>query len=345
MTTDADQREKPLNASKLIMLFALPVFVLWFANLVIPFISAITPAGYVPPAVAKAYSQAQLARTGTFGDTFGAVNSLFSGLALAGVAVAVIFQRRELRHQEEQTAIAKEQLAMASQQSKEADDERKRAERYAALTAALNAASSLAQAASQSIQFTLATSQQRIQFNDGGGITREEVSHSRNTGAERKFRKYIQMQDMFLFEIQNFDAFYGEGRGILSLQTKKDYLESTIKSVMDDWRQLLIERVALNRNAQQPQNKPDENLAGRYEVMKQANDQLNSVSLEIAAFLSQDGLQATSLYNFVKSNVRPFEKVRYEFLTVNNEDDEAVYLLFHKALNCMAQFDVSYVML
>jgi hypothetical protein len=37
--------------------------------------------------------------SGTFGDTFGALNALFSGLALAGVIVTILIQRSELKHQ------------------------------------------------------------------------------------------------------------------------------------------------------------------------------------------------------------------------------------------------------
>ena len=48
---------------------------------------------------------------GTFGDMFGAVNSLFSGLAFAGVIYAIFLQRRELRetrHELKRTADAQE---------------------------------------------------------------------------------------------------------------------------------------------------------------------------------------------------------------------------------------------
>lgn len=40
------------------------------------------------------------AKSGTFGDTFGALNALFSGLALAGVIVTIMMQRTELRNQQ-----------------------------------------------------------------------------------------------------------------------------------------------------------------------------------------------------------------------------------------------------
>ena len=42
-----------------------------------------------------------LAERGQFGDMFGAVNSLFSGLAFAGVVIAIYLQTQELRHQRE----------------------------------------------------------------------------------------------------------------------------------------------------------------------------------------------------------------------------------------------------
>ena len=41
------------------------------------------------------------AERGQFGDMFGAVNSLFSGLALAGVVIAIFLQTWELRQQRE----------------------------------------------------------------------------------------------------------------------------------------------------------------------------------------------------------------------------------------------------
>lgn len=48
---------------------------------------------------------------GQFGDLFGAVNSLFSGLAFAGVIIAILLQREELRLQREEMAASRKQLA------------------------------------------------------------------------------------------------------------------------------------------------------------------------------------------------------------------------------------------
>ncbi|MBZ9731673.1 hypothetical protein LB467_18470 [Salegentibacter sp. JZCK2] len=42
---------------------------------------------------------ADWAKSGTFGDTFGALNAIFSGLALAGVIVTILIQKQELQNQ------------------------------------------------------------------------------------------------------------------------------------------------------------------------------------------------------------------------------------------------------
>ena len=47
------------------------------------------------PTLSTKLPTTELSRSGTFGDTFGAVNSLFSALGVAGVAYALILQYRE----------------------------------------------------------------------------------------------------------------------------------------------------------------------------------------------------------------------------------------------------------
>ncbi|MEL6362308.1 MAG: hypothetical protein AAFR21_14620 [Pseudomonadota bacterium] len=47
---------------------------------------------------------------GTIGDSFGVVNSLFSGLALAGVVVAIVMQSAELRYQRAELALTRTEL-------------------------------------------------------------------------------------------------------------------------------------------------------------------------------------------------------------------------------------------
>ena len=47
---------------------------------------------------------------GTFGDMFGAVNALFSGLAFAGLIVTLLYQKEELKLQREELAQTREEL-------------------------------------------------------------------------------------------------------------------------------------------------------------------------------------------------------------------------------------------
>ena len=47
---------------------------------------------------------------GQFGDMFGAVNSLFSGLAFGGVVIAIFLQRKDLKITQEEIELQKEQL-------------------------------------------------------------------------------------------------------------------------------------------------------------------------------------------------------------------------------------------
>ena len=51
---------------------------------------------------------------GTFGDMFGAVNSLFSGLAFAGVVYAILMQRKELELQRAELSLLKDELARSA---------------------------------------------------------------------------------------------------------------------------------------------------------------------------------------------------------------------------------------
>ena len=47
---------------------------------------------------------------GTFGDKFGAINALFSGLAFAGLIVTLLYQKEELKLQREELAQTREEL-------------------------------------------------------------------------------------------------------------------------------------------------------------------------------------------------------------------------------------------
>lgn len=51
---------------------------------------------------------------GTFGDMFGAINALFSGLALAGVVIAIMLQRQELMLQRRELEMTRQELRRSS---------------------------------------------------------------------------------------------------------------------------------------------------------------------------------------------------------------------------------------
>ncbi|MEQ9874919.1 hypothetical protein ABRP91_13845 [Pectobacterium brasiliense] len=72
-------------------------------------------------------------RSGTFGDTFGAINSLFSSLAFGALIYTIILQSSELKLQREELTLTREQLTEAANSQK---DQAK----YALLTAKISAA-------------------------------------------------------------------------------------------------------------------------------------------------------------------------------------------------------------
>jgi hypothetical protein len=58
---------------------------------------------------------------GSFGDMFGAVNALFSGLALAGVIYAILMQREELALQREELRATRSELARSASANEKAN--------------------------------------------------------------------------------------------------------------------------------------------------------------------------------------------------------------------------------
>lgn len=56
---------------------------------------------------------------GTFGDQFGAVNALFSGLAFAGLIYTIILQRRDLELQRNDLKLQREELVLTRKEMEE----------------------------------------------------------------------------------------------------------------------------------------------------------------------------------------------------------------------------------
>lgn len=71
---------------------------------------------------------------GTFGDMFGAINSLFSGLAFAGVVYAILLQQKEIKLQKEELTLTREELKKtadaAEKQANFMEAQRKRDDLY-----------------------------------------------------------------------------------------------------------------------------------------------------------------------------------------------------------------------
>lgn len=65
--------------------------------------------------IAAYYNLPDWASRGQFGDVFGAVNALFSGLAFAGLIVAILLQREDLALQREELTLTRKELARSAE--------------------------------------------------------------------------------------------------------------------------------------------------------------------------------------------------------------------------------------
>ena len=75
------------------------VIVLWVANLLV-------------------FQTMKAEERGTYGDMFGAVNALFSGLAFLGVIIAILMQREELQLQRADLALQRKELELTREEMK-----------------------------------------------------------------------------------------------------------------------------------------------------------------------------------------------------------------------------------
>jgi|JI9StandDraft_1071089.scaffolds.fasta_scaffold50876_4 hypothetical protein len=60
-------------------------------------------------------------KRGIFGDMFGAVNSLFSGFALAGIIYTILLQREELSLQREELRLTRDEMKRSADAQENAD--------------------------------------------------------------------------------------------------------------------------------------------------------------------------------------------------------------------------------
>lgn len=85
----------------------------------------------------------KLAERGLFGDSFGMINSLFSGLAFAGIIYTILLQRKELALQRLELAQTREELKRSADAQEELKDQQRRQVANMRVSAQLDAMSSL----------------------------------------------------------------------------------------------------------------------------------------------------------------------------------------------------------
>lgn len=80
---------------------------------------------------------------GTFGDLFGSVNALYSGLAFIGVVYAMLLQKEELKLQREELKETREQLERSADAQVKTELQLAKQNRFNQITAQLNASTAL----------------------------------------------------------------------------------------------------------------------------------------------------------------------------------------------------------
>lgn len=99
------------------LLLVAAVVALWLAT---PFVVS---RFYAPPTEA-----------GSFGDLFGSINALFSGLAFAGLVYAILLQRRELELQRLELQATREEMKLARAEAERSASAQEATARLAAIT-------------------------------------------------------------------------------------------------------------------------------------------------------------------------------------------------------------------
>lgn len=91
------EKVPPFNMKSLVIKVVIAIVALWLITLIILYLT-------LP----------NWENRGQFGDMFGAVNALFSGLALAGVILAIVLQKNELELQREELKLTRDELERAA---------------------------------------------------------------------------------------------------------------------------------------------------------------------------------------------------------------------------------------
>lgn len=80
---------------------------------------------------------------GAFGDMFGAINALFSGLAFAGIIFTILRQREELKLQRKELELTREELSRTASAQEASLEELSRQAETLQVTSKINATNTL----------------------------------------------------------------------------------------------------------------------------------------------------------------------------------------------------------
>lgn len=83
-------------------------------------------------------------KAGAFGDSFGLLTSLFSGLAFSGIIITILLQREELRQQREELRLQREEIARNREELARTAAAQERSEEWFAYQARMMSLSALA---------------------------------------------------------------------------------------------------------------------------------------------------------------------------------------------------------
>jgi len=133
------------------------IFVIWIISIfIIPFI----------------YSE--LGDRASFGDSFGVINSLFSGFAFAGIIYTILLQRKELSLQRKELQETREELKRSATAQEKSERQQRRQSENLKITAKLNALSTL------------------VSYYSDVETKNKTLNSSKHLGAQREQEKYIQ---------------------------------------------------------------------------------------------------------------------------------------------------------
>jgi len=113
------------NLSKLYLLLAVVIFIWILFSILLPKI------------------EPSLANRAILGDSYGTINSLFSGLAFSGIIYTILLQRKELALQREELIHTRKELSRSADAQENLELQQKRQAENLKITAKLNALNSL----------------------------------------------------------------------------------------------------------------------------------------------------------------------------------------------------------